>query len=84
MSKTVQELQQEIDDINNKIKDIQNNCKHPDYEVVMYSWRPGAFYPTRMCTICRSTLPGITYDEEQECRKDFFNPLQTGSFVKTK
>jgi hypothetical protein len=66
MNKTVTDLQFEIQTLQNQISDIQSLCSHREYEFVMYSWRPGASYPTRLCLFCRSPIPGITPEEEQK------------------
>lgn len=80
VSKTVSQLQFEINHLQNEILKIQNNCNHPSYECVMYSYRPGAFNPTRLCATCSKSIPGITPEEETEVRNTFYSDFY--GFVK--
>lgn len=78
MAKTVVDLQWEIQALQSQIQEIQKQCEHPGYECVMYSYRIGSYYPTRLCTTCRYPLPGITPEEEQKAREW---SQQSGSFA---
>ena len=62
-TKTVQEYQTEIMETRAKIRELQDKCTHPNYEVHMYMWRPGAMHPQRLCTTCEALLPGTTQEE---------------------
>jgi len=57
-----------------RIDKIRKECPHLIYEVVMYMWRPGAMHPQRICTECGDTIPGITYQEDKACWKDYRSP----------
>lgn len=61
--KTVSEIQGEIAKLQEEMLAVQAECEHPLYEITMWSWRPGAFHPTRMCSVCRSQIPGINEEE---------------------
>jgi hypothetical protein len=84
--KTVPELQQEIQTLQNQIGEIQKNCSHPAYEVVMYSWRPGAHYPSRVCDVCQALISGLTEEESKNCWTDFYksNPIYSGAINESK
>ncbi len=60
---TVAELQEVIRAATEAMNEIQAACKHPEFECVMYSYRVGAYNPTRICKSCKRPLPGITDDE---------------------
>lgn len=69
--KTVPELQAEIAAIQKQIETIQSVCPHISYEVVMYSWRPGAMNPTRVCVCCKGVIPGITQEESKKLWEEY-------------
>jgi hypothetical protein len=75
MAKTVQDYQIEITNAQNEISKLQAECKHPNYELVMWSWRPGASYPTRLCKECRGQLPGITEEEARTTIDNSYKPF---------
>jgi hypothetical protein len=70
-SKTVREHYQEINNAQLKIAEIQSNCKHAYWRVGMYSRRPGATSPQRLCCSCEMVIPGITVDECYEAWDKF-------------
>lgn len=70
--KTVPQLQKEIADIQEIIKTIQSVCPHVSYEIVMYSWRPGAMNPSRICACCRDVISGITDEEARKLWNEFY------------
>ena len=61
--KNVQDYQKEIAEAQLKIRQLQDKCSHPSFEVHMYMWRPGGMYPARICTTCDALLRGITQEE---------------------
>lgn len=60
---TVAELQEVIQECTAQIQLKQEECKHPEFECVMYSYRVGSYHPTRMCKSCKRPIPGMTDDE---------------------
>lgn len=75
MNKTVQDYQRIINKCQNKILELQNSCPHPSYTVQMYSWRPGAMQPTRMCDYCQACLIGITEEEIKKMWDEWNKPM---------
>ena len=69
--KTVQDYRDEISEAQKKIEEIQNSCNHPSHKVVMFSWRVGAYHPSRMCKICCLLISGVTQEESDECWANF-------------
>lgn len=69
--KTVAELQSEISELQNTIIKIQSECQHPGHDLVMWSWRPGALNPSRICTACRAQVAGITPEESKQVWDEF-------------
>jgi hypothetical protein len=73
--KTVPELQAEIAEIaeiQKHIKIIQSVCPHISYETALYSWRPGAMSPTRVCLCCKAVIPGITDEESKKLWEEYY------------
>jgi hypothetical protein len=62
------EIYQELKALNDELKDIRENCKHPTYTISTFSWRVGCFDNMRMCTECGDTL-----GEPSEKELDEFN-----------
>lgn len=69
--KTVEDYQFIVTHAQEKIMELQNKCSHANHETVMYSWRPGAFQPSRICSDCKTLLPGITEEESAQTWKDW-------------
>jgi len=67
IKKLVTELYDIIKEATIKLEDIRKNCDHPEFTVEMFSWRVGSYYPSRICSICESSITGITKEEEQDC-----------------
>ena len=71
MNKEIETLIQVIELSHQKIKDIQDACPHPSYEVIMASYRPGQMSPSRLCSECHAIMEGITDEESREAYKKF-------------
>jgi hypothetical protein len=70
---TVSEYQAILSECTARMQKIQDECRHPETEPVMYSWRPGAFHPTLLCTTCKASVVGITEDESDKVWDNFYN-----------
>lgn len=65
--KTVADYQNDIQVAQREIEKLQASCLHNQgYDCVMYSWRPGTVFPTRLCKLCKIPMAGITPEEEQK------------------
>jgi len=73
MSKTVTDYQNDITNAQNEIAKLQKSCSHPQYKVVMYSYRVSSFYPTRMCTDCQAPIEGTTPEEVKTAWKEWYS-----------
>lgn len=63
--KTVTDYQKDIQDAEAAIAKLQALCLHNQgYECVMWSYRPGSSWPSRICLTCRVPMMGITPEEE--------------------
>jgi hypothetical protein len=50
-----------------EIAKIREECKHDQgYYVGNWSWRPGTWWPSRICNNCAMAIEGITAEEEKE------------------
>lgn len=65
----VVEIQTQIQSLNAELDGIRMKCQHPGFTVEMWSWRPGAMHPERICTECLGIAPGITPEEAEACWK---------------
>jgi hypothetical protein len=64
----VLELQEQIRKSQQELDDIQKECKHDStYHLAIYSWRVGAYNPSRICDLCSSSIPGIMEKETLQC-----------------
>lgn len=79
--KTVDEYQAMIDDAQAKIKEIQEKCSHPSYEVMFYSWRVGAMTPSRICKECQARISDADEEESKKLWSEFY---KVSSFVESK
>jgi hypothetical protein len=61
--KTVSDYQNDIQKAQEKIRKIQESCTHNNFFTGMYSWRPGAMAPSRICSDCNLPLGNITQEE---------------------
>jgi hypothetical protein len=53
-----------IQELQNQISEIRSACKHDGtYTVGNWSWRPGTWYPSRICDNCAMAIEGLTQDE---------------------
>jgi hypothetical protein len=78
MAKTVTDYQVDIMNAQSEIQKIQTLCAHDlGYECVMYSWRIGSSYPTRLCLACKLPLSGITEEESEKARRESYVSFQT-------
>lgn len=76
--KTVADYQNDIQLAEAEIAKIQASCLHNQgYKCVMYSWRPGAVYATRMCLLCSIPMAGITSEESVEAYNASFTSVVT-------
>ena len=53
------------------LEEYRRACMHSSFTVALYSWRPGALEPQRICDQCGGITPGITEKEAEEVRKKF-------------
>jgi hypothetical protein len=77
----VVELYQIIRQATNELATIRKNCPHTNYEVRLYSWRPGSLLPRRICTECEEALPEITKEEHDRCIRNNHDFLTSTSGV---
>lgn len=73
--KTLSEYQNDIQEAQEGIRKIQESCKHTDFFTGMYSWRPGAMSPSRICLGCNLPLGGITQEEYDAVMKNTYGNL---------
>ena len=65
--KTVADYQNDIREAEAGISKLQASCLHNQgYECVMYSYRPGATFATRLCLLCKIPMAGITSEESEK------------------
>lgn len=81
MAKTVYDYFADIAQAKAEIAKLQAACLHNEYELCMWSWRPGASYPSRICKECHTPLPGITDEEAVKAKKDSFKPVPPGTTI---
>lgn len=76
------DLQLEIQELQAQISLIQQKCAHDQgYTCMMYSYRVGAFNPSRICNSCHLPVPGITQEESDRVYNGFYTVVQqTGQF----
>jgi len=56
-----------VHDLQMEIAKIREECKHDQgYYVGNWSWRPGTWWPSRICNNCAMAIEGITAEEEKE------------------
>ena len=70
-AQTVQDYQLQIAQAQEKIRDLQAKCEHPNFEVMFYSWRPGALQPSRVCKTCNFSFEAS--EEETKRLWDRYN-----------
>ena len=73
--KTVSDYQKIIQEAQEKIRKIQESCVHMNFFTGMYSWRPGAMSPSRICSVCYLPLGGITEEEYDAVMKSTYQNL---------
>jgi len=71
----VSELQNLIMASQNELFRLQAECQHPSYHLAMYSWRVGAFMPSRICNECDASVVGITEEESQQVYAQWHQPV---------
>jgi hypothetical protein len=74
----VDSLQALIQLCQSRMYKIQSACDHPHFEVTMWSWRVGAYQPSRVCLICHAPIAGITEEEAKKVFDAFNSPLTSG------
>lgn len=53
-----------VRDLLQQIGDIRAACKHDGtYTIGNWSWRPGTWWPSRICDNCAMAIDGLTQDE---------------------
>lgn len=62
-SKTVGDYLLQIARAQDKIRELQALCKHTDFKVVFYSYRPGSMVPSRVCDSCHFRISDATEEE---------------------
>lgn len=65
-TQTVQHYHLQIQEAQKKIEELQSQCSHNTYQVVFWSWRPGAMQPSHVCTECNKCLGQATDEESKE------------------
>lgn len=77
----ITELYLIIHSANKEIEEIRSECPHTSHRCEMYMWRPGGFFPSRICLVCDKPLNGITEQESAEIWRKFneANPTTSGS-----
>jgi hypothetical protein len=54
-----------------EIAKIREECKHDKgYTVGNWSWRPGTWWPSRICNNCAMAIDGLTKEEEKKFLDD--------------
>jgi len=64
--KRVKEIYDEIEVLNNELKEIRENCSHDSYKIGIYSWRVGNYQTKRICLTCYEPIGNPTNREEIE------------------
>jgi hypothetical protein len=60
-----------VHELQAEISKIRNECKHDQgYFVGNWSWRPGSWYPSRICNNCAMNIDGLTKEEERKFLDD--------------
>lgn len=72
-AKTVQDYQLQIAHAQDKIRELQAKCPHTNWEVMFYSYRPGAHQPSRICTNCRFRISDATEAESKKLWAAFYS-----------
>lgn len=73
--KNVDDYQKEIQEAQEGIRKIQEVCVHMNFFTGMYSWRPGAMQPSRICSGCHLPLGGISQEEYDKVMYDTYKDL---------
>lgn len=73
-AKSVKQHQLDIQESQRKIEELQSKCSHDTYEVVFYSWRPGAMHPSHVCTLCDQYLGSATEEESKKLWDSYHAP----------
>lgn len=73
--KTVQDYQLQILHAQEKIMELQKQCKHERFTPVSMFWRTGSFFPQRVCNSCNAIVEGITEEESEKVWDDWNKPL---------
>lgn len=72
MNKRVAELLDILRDAETELTQIRRECGHTKgYSVGMWSWRIGAYNPSRICNECRICIEGITEEESKQVWDNF-------------
>jgi len=67
------EIYQELKALNDELKDIRENCKHPTYTISTFSWRVGSFDNMRMCVECDEVLGEPSEKELEEFNQEIID-----------
>lgn len=75
---SIEDYYSQIRDAQAKIEEIRSKCDHSTHKVVMYSWRPGAMQPSRVCETCDKYLEAATEEESKEIWDKFHGHVPNG------
>ena len=56
-----------VHELQAEIAKIRDECKHDQgYYVGNWSWRPGTWWPSRICNNCAMAIDGLTTQEKHD------------------
>lgn len=67
----INDLYEIIAKANSELFELRSACSHENYRIGMYSWRVGAYTPSRLCSVCDLPILGITDAEQKSCWDDW-------------
>lgn len=71
VQKRMFELQEIIMKAENELAGLRAGCDHSQFTACIYSTRPGAFHPERVCDFCGAVVSGITDEESEKIWKEW-------------
>ncbi len=66
-----------------KIQALREICKHPTYEIKLYSWRPGRIDPRKICEDCHAVIGAPETEEDKEIGDRLMAPLTVTAVAHT-
>lgn len=66
----MEELYRIIEDANNQLWEIKENCKHDEWFIGYDMWRIGCPETVRICSACHKQLAVATYEEKEKFRQE--------------